>query len=712
MKKYLSVILAFILLAAVFSVSTFAADETNEYRVSGKTTPASMKDGCVINENGENIAVSFFEKNGDMFVVEEAENNVSFTKNYTLDITFYDEKGAVVETVKNGFSVNNDSSFISENIQLSIPVKRYARTFSVSYAVFGEIPVEYVPSQEDILREERVKLPWYIERDNIKVRVTETNEIICSETIDVIFNEDGIGKIVKVIGNSDTDVSDNVKMQSVTCDGKKYFYTLKHKDGYRYSLPVNTVTGSHTFTFVYIYTMSKDADVDFDVLKCVLLNGSWDVPIEKFNYSIELPKASKLLTEKGFSVSGGVSAALTDKVITGSAENLKSGATVTFDAKLENGYFAVNESNKGFSSSVICGVAVVVLLFLYLMYLKRQTEQDIGDVVPEYDCPEKPAYKLDYSHSGSVAAGLAILPLQEEEFIGLEKSPVTNGYILTKKQEYTGSDLFVKHFIDTVFGEQTEADIDDIKENFTRSEYMAALKIAESDEDCRGLFAKAYQRSNFVKNILSVFVLSLLAAAPFVVDYFSPITAIAVFFITLLLLPLHYVISSPFIVSLPIRSVLTFIAASLNIAVSSTAVMAVFHIKDISTLATQIGVLVLLYIGLYAISLLAPNNIERTAKGLRVEAEVEAHRSFIRAITPSQAESITANNSGYFADMLPYAFIFGEDAAGNFTDKFKDAALHPVYEQGMSAREIFDFSRGLYVSLYEHFSSIAEKRRR
>lgn len=712
MRKYLSVILTCILFAVMLSVGTFATDKTNEYRVSGKTTPASIKDGCVINENGEHITVSFFEKNGDMFVVEEAENNASFAKNYTLDITFYGEDNSVIETVKNGFSVNNNSSLASEGTRLSIPVKHYARTFSVSYAVFGEIPVEYVPTKEDIIREERAKLPWYIERDSIKVRVTETNEIICSETIDAVFNKDGIGKIVKIIGNSGADTSDNVKMQSVTCDGKDHFYTLKHKDGYHYTLPVNTANNRHTFNFVYIYTMPKDTLPDCDALRCVLLNGGWDAPIEAFDYSIELPKNSALLADKGFNISGGASASLTDNLITGSAENLKSGASVAFDARLENGYFAVNESSKGLSPSVMCGVAVVVLMFLYVMYQKHQTEQDIGDVVPEYDCPEKPAYKLDYSHNCSVAAGLAVLPLQEEEYIGIEKSPVTGGYILTKKKEYAGGDSFVKHFIDTVFGEQTEADTDDIKENFTRSEYMAALKIAENDEDCKGLFAKAYQRSSFIKNILSVFVLSLLAAAPFVVDHFNPITAIAVFFITLLLLPLHYIISSPFVVSLPIRSVLTFVAAAINIAVSSTAVMAVFHIKDISTLATQIGVLVMLYIGLYVISLLAPNNIERTVKGLRVEAEVEAHRSFIMAVTPSQAESITANNSGYFAGMLPYAFIFGENAAENFTDKFKDAALHPVYEQGMSAGEIFEFSRGLYVSLYGHFSSIAEKRRR
>ena len=507
----------------------------------------------------------------------------------------------------------------------------------------------------------------------IDMVVNENNTFDITEEITADFKvkKHGIFRLIpqynKVERVDKTESKNRAKISNVRVSEQ---FTTSSEDGYlklKIGDPDETFTGSKTYVIKYNYNIGKDPLEDKDELYYNLIGDKWDTHIEKFSFTIQMPK--EFDKEKlGFS-SGRYGVAGTDNVFYYVTENkingsylgtLKAGESVTVRLELPEGYFV--GAGIEISSVYYAFYAIPVIGAIWVVYLWFKYGKDKKIFIkPEY-FPPKGANSLEvgYYYKGSVAskdvislliylANKGYLQIEECEEGGLFKK---KGFKLKKIKEYDGTNENERLFLKGLFKSGDEVTSSDLYDKF----YKTTTKIIANQNSATN------RDKIFEKNGKKIFLIGLLIMVSFVLVSIPPFIDYADYEDMMLSLIFPgtglLVMVSGFLSKRTIGKEATIFLIIWGILFggipAAFLLLPELLIDPFYLYGFMIGFVAIIVMIVFAA--LMP---KRTDYGMEKYAEVKGFKDFLQSVEKDRIEQMVEEYPNYFYDILPFTYVFG-----------------------------------------------------
>ncbi len=725
--KFLSFLICLSVLFSVTSFSVFAEGIEENHN----TSKIQLGADTVLNDGDVTVNVDFSQDRSRNYTLKEtAINNSDKEKVCNQTFVFLDSTGKVVSQKRISIVVPAKKEVVAKHTSMvDLKTKYEAVTYYVSYGIGDTASEEVTLSDAELFELNNKNVPYYIKDYSVNVTIMETNKISVSETVLVHYNEEskGLSKVFvtgKNKKNGDFPDIGKLSMLSVSRDNEPANYSLRKKKGtYSYNTGLtSSMLGPHTYKFVYEQSYGNDKNNGFDKIFFSLNNGTWNVPISKMSFTVRFPKdykasSNQMLFLNGVAQdgTGKVSYKQKGNIITGEVHRLNGTDTITFSANVEDGYFIAADNDSLLSTPMLFGILMIVLFIAFLMFSDRGEEQFNDELVTNFEIPsDLYAFEVDYIHTHSITNGLSVLLLQlvNEGYIHIEPSPVSKtDCLITKLKDYDGNNEVIKTMFEIIFGEETETDIEEFKEAYKTTENNRINAQVKSEPIFDGVFAKVYQKKNFIIRCIALFVWFMLALIPFIAEYCGIIGGLALIIMAVLLTPIHCYILDSTTAKRPIRIFLSGIVSVVSTALASLVSAMSANMSNLYVLAPQIAIMLLFYAMLAIAAWKDKQKVERTEKGREMEREVLGFERCLSLITESQADIISKDIPDYSCRVLPYTYVlFNTDTERErFVNKFKNVEFKSdSWSDFSSLKEFYEFIDGI-VKETASFISIVNK---
>lgn len=518
-----------------------------------------------------------------------------------------------------------------------------------------------------------------IDSYNINMIVNENNSFDITETITVFFHKKrhGIYRTIpirnKIKRENGKSTVNHVKLRGISVDApykiSKGFESKIIKIGDNNT----TVQGKKTYTIKYNYDIGKDPLKNEDELYFNLIGSEWDTSVDNITFTIAMPKQfdkSCLKFVSGYNTLKNiknVNYTINGNIIKGSYDGtLPSGKILAIKISLPEGYFSGERINIDVEEILKMVLCILLTLIAYVIWKKYgEKNDDVVDTL-EFEIPDGLnsidigyIYKNGSCNYKDVVS--LLIYLANKGYLRIEETYKDNkndDFKIIKLREYDGNNSDEKTFFNELFQEKNEVTNEDLKDNF----YMTVDKIVKNKNkrvDRKKLFN---QKSLKMRIILMVILLIIFLASTngYYILSGGCSTEISVLmwmsiFIAFITLYIYYEKISIYL------NLILFIFYTL-VAKSQYAGI----IPNLSCVVEIICITaVIIFLGKMG---------KRSEYGKRIYEKVLGFRNFLLLAKKSYLEEQVKNNSEYFYEILPYAYVL--EISEKWIKKFEKIAIN------------------------------------
>lgn len=550
---------------------------------------------------------------------------------------------------------------------------------------------------------------YVIDSYNVDIVVGENNVYHIVENITAYFNakKHGIKRYIPI--------SNKIKR----VDGSEGFYLAKIKNikvnntvevGYNQdyvTLKIGNekklVSGSVDYKISYTFDAGKDLLKDKDEFYFNIIGTKWDTIIGNVSFSISMPKefdASKLgfsSGDYGSTDSTNINYTVDGNRINGSYNgvlNKYNGITVRLE--LPEGYFSYKMSKVKYVYFILPIVLSVIALVLWFIFGRDNGVVKTVEFYPPYkfNSLEMAFYykgKVDNRDVVSLLVYLAskgyIKIVDNSSNTGKRRFNKELDITLEKLREYTGNNQCEKDFMEGLFKSQAKRTLKDVPKDFYQ--VINSIKTTvSSKEKKKEIFNNT--TAPFVISIIALCVTSCFIIFTPLVDYYDFAMAIGVFVVFamtigfLVILPWVLLKYNPNLkIGLIVWSIVMLGVATLIM--MNMPISLIFKVNKEYLLGFICGLGCIIVESLCVIFM-----GKRNAKGNEILGKILGFKQFLNTAEKSRLEALVNENSSYFYDILPYAYVLG--ISKKWINKFEGIALaEPDWYSGVLERGVISF---------------------
>lgn len=547
-----------------------------------------------------------------------------------------------------------------------------------------------------------VSMAYDLQVENLRVEmvVEENNSYDIREILDVTFNRSDMHGIFRDIPLR-TYYGKSVKIDDVAVPG--HSYETSREDGHlrlKIGDPDAFVPQRMTYEISYNYEVGDDRNDELDELYFNIVGPSWQMPIQRTEFAITMPKAFDASAlnftygSTGSTANDAVDYRVEGNRIIGSFDRvLYPGEALTVALPLPEGYYTQVEEETFLWATVLKFYPVLILLLAGLggFLFKRYGRNDPIYPTVEFYPPEglSPA-EIGYIYDGEVdpydltamlvywadQGYIKIIEQEEEEGVIFKKSK-TRIY-LKKLKDLPGdrrhfettyfNDLFDDYAVDNV------VDIRDLKESFYKT--IGEVKLSLGGSFYGDKSRRVYTRWGHVTTgamIFFGFLLFLLVGmgiahleAPYYMGIGGILAGVGAFIFTLIFAGA----GSSFYRAkkrLPGERIKSY-AIGMLMTIFGTVLLVLVFISGVvhwSFYPAALAAVALMY--------LAPHANKRTKQGDIWMAHLLGFRGFMENAEKDRIETLVMEDPAYFYHILPYAMVLG--VTDKWAKQFESIAL-------------------------------------
>ena len=455
-------------------------------------------------------------------------------------------------------------------------------------------------------------------------------------------------------------------------------YTLKkEKNTQKIILDTNGSQDSvGNYSISYKYNLGKDILKNSDELFYKIVNNI-DAPISNFTFTVEFPKEIDKKNVK-FAINGNYNLTSDDityevngNILTGTLNILLSNnQSFAIYVELPDGYFVGATDNFNYMNYLYILFPIVGCIIIFIFFIKYGKGIKLkitrkSEILNDFDSAE-----IGYLYKGK---------LEEMDLTSLIVFLATKGYLkivehddgyklgkensfhFVKLKDYDKNNAAQEIIFNELFRDRTKTELKDIEYHFA-STFKEALDMLNNEDNHKKIFFESLKRIklfSMILIILSIFLNNYKSIYLFTNSY-------------LLVLPIIFImIFGLYIVFLSnsnglLKTIVAFIFLSGSLYIGIMPIVTHQHFLTIYIVnSLLILIMCILFVKLS----------DRTKYGSFVLSEIYGFKYYLESISKAELEQRISENSNYYFDMVPYAYVL--DSIEIWINKGKDIITQP-----------------------------------
>ena len=448
-----------------------------------------------------------------------------------------------------------------------------------------------------------------------------------------------------------------------------------------------TVTGRQEYAISYRYDIGEDPHEGYDEFYYNIVGEDWEVPIERFSFSITFPKpvvADRISFSKGYWGTTGASGLVWElspdaRVITGSSDRLEPGEAITVRVEMPDGYFVARTDWQALLKIPFLLLSVVLVSLAWLSWHRYGRDKDLI-IVPRFSPPEGMS-PLDVGYI--IDGSLDPRDVTSMIFYWADKGCLTiveegKNFSFIKGHDPKGASRHEKQIFDAFFasGSNGVVKTKDLEGKFSVA-YQKLKKTVDNHYRGERALASNKSRNKAAQSALMMLVPVLGYALILTGNYPGPATFF-LFLIALVasvsFLVLFHVMMRTWHVSKVPKKVFWFLVFLFVFVFDALFLSITGWVLDAPEADILFGTLLVLLANM-PIALLAIITIQRSDYGRRVLEEVLGFRDFIETVEMDQLKRMIEQDPAYYYHVLSFAIVLGLEK--KWARKFSSITLEP-----------------------------------
>ncbi|MEA4853296.1 MAG: DUF2207 domain-containing protein [Christensenella sp.] len=444
------------------------------------------------------------------------------------------------------------------------------------------------------------------------------------------------------------------------------------------------VSGEKTYEFRYRFDPGDDGISSFDEFYFNLIAPAWAAPIEKFSFTVNMPKEFDV-SKIGFSTgTQGNSGYNTDAVkyevngntITGSiSQEVAPYEGFTMRIELPEGYYVgVRTAQSMVMPYIIAGIVVVALVFLLLILsgAKKKEIQTVEFNAPEGMNPADVGYIIDGIVENKDVVSLLIY-WADEGLIAIHQKSKNDLSFEKLKDLPAGANDYERILFDKMFATGDKISVESMRFNFSGTIAACKARITEKYKmpENRVFTKKSLTFQKIASTLAPVPTAFMAACFAYVGSFevflgivtFAVVWAIGVFISSNICSNINKWKSEKF------SSKIGYMALSIILLAAYCAIIALLS-------AELFGIWAILFVLFTIIMMfLAPQFRRRTDRGAQWAGRILGLKHFIETVEADKLKMMVEDDPSYFYHILPYAYVLG--VSDKWAKQFEQIAIEP-----------------------------------
>lgn len=448
-----------------------------------------------------------------------------------------------------------------------------------------------------------------------------------------------------------------------------------------------TVTGRQEYAISYRYDIGADVHEGYDEFYYNIVGEDWEVPIERFSFSITFPKpvsADRISFTKGLwgskSSDGLVWNLSPDaRVISGSSGRLEPGEAITVRVEMPEGYYRERTDWQEILKVPFLLISLFLLVRAWLAWRRYGRDKDLV-IVPRFSPPEGMS-PLDVGYV--IDGSLDPRDVTAMIFYWADKGCLTiveegKNFSFIKGRDPVGASKHEKQLFDAFFASGSNGVVKskDLEGKF----FLAYQKLKKTvDRHYRGERALASTRSRdkAALSVLTALIPALGYALILTANHIGPAT-LALFVVAMVVttswLVLFHVMMRTWHLAKAGKKIFWVFVFVFLLVFDTLFLFVAGWVIDVPDADTLFGTLMLLCANV-PIALFAIITIQRSEYGRRTLEEVLGLRDFIETVEMDQLKRMIDQDPAYYYHVLSFAIVLGLEK--KWAKKFASFTLEP-----------------------------------
>lgn len=550
-----------------------------------------------------------------------------------------------------------------------------------------------------------------ITKYDVEIVVDEHNKYSIKENIDTYFNvsKHGIVRRIPLYNNiiRQDGIRERNRVLISNVHVNEEFASSRENNNYvlKIGSADKTINGKHSYTISYDYDIGLDKNNKYDELYFNIIGTKWDTNISNVTFKITMPKefdASKLgfsYGQYGYSNTDNISYDVDGNVITGSFYGtLLAGEGLNVRMELPEGYFIRKSVGSSLLECWYYIIPILGVLISYLIWKKYGKDDQVVDVVSFYPPENMNSLDVAFAKKGSVNSNDAVsllVYLASKGYIKIvEDKKSKSRFTIQKVKEYDGNNKEEELFFRGLFKKVWDSiSSDELNESFYLT-INSILTKKNSTANRKEIFNSKSSNKRYILFLFMLITSSLSTIIP-ALGYklsdviFSIIICNLIGIVALIIVGIIYDNNCT---KKGLNSALGFaFFFVLALAVANFTIIGFEYIYyDTVYLIGFILCMVCTYL-IYFFYLIVT---KRTEYGNKVLGEVNGFKKFLETAEKDKLESLVHDDSAYFYNILPYAYVLGVSDA--WIKQFEGIAIAPPdWYESADTFDYYRFNRSL-----------------